>query len=175
MLNLVTALSPVHYSPRCYIAAATDAISLRKARDLESTLAKAAAGDAPTSPSSPPSPPTFLSVYRSREVGQSYVTSVATTVLATLHAMALVVRITPDLLLCNGPGTCVPICIAVFTLHVLGIKCSSIVFVESVARVEKLSLTGKLLHRLAIADRFFVQWPELASRYKGTRYVGRLM
>ncbi|CAI5475494.1 unnamed protein product [Closterium sp. Yama58-4] len=129
--------------------------------------------DAPTSPTS--APPCYLSVYRSREVGQSYITSVATTIIATLHAMLLVARVRPQLLLCNGPGTCLPICIAVFTLHVLGVQSSSIVFVESVARVHHLSLTGRLLHRVGIVDWFFVQWPHLTAMCKGTHYVGHLM
>lgn len=50
-----------------------------------------------------------------------------------------------------------------------------LVYVESVARVEKLSLTGAILHRLGIADQFIVQWPELVQKYKGTLYLGRLM
>ncbi|CAI6003937.1 unnamed protein product [Closterium sp. NIES-64] len=170
MLCLVGALDHGRYSPRCYIAAATDAISLPKARQLEQALAQ----EAPA-PALPVPPPSYLSVYRSREVGQSYLTSVLTTIAATLHAMLLVARVRPQLLLCNGPGTCLPICIAVFTLHVLGVQSSSIVFVESVARVDHLSLTGRLLHRLGIVDRFFVQWPHLTTSCKGTHYVGRLM
>ncbi|CAI5474177.1 unnamed protein product [Closterium sp. Yama58-4] len=174
MLCLVGALDHGRYSPRCYIAAATDAISLPKARQLEATLAQEPPTSSPA-PASPVPPPCYLSVYRSREVGQSYLTSVLTTIAATLHAMLLVARVRPQLLLCNGPGTCLPICIAVFTLHVLGVQSSSIVFVESVARVEHLSLTGRLLHRLGIVDRFFVQWPHLTATCKGTQYVGRLM
>ncbi|CAI7909562.1 unnamed protein product [Closterium sp. NIES-54] len=174
MLCLVGALDHGRYSPRCYIAAATDAISLPKARHLEQALAQGAPTSSP-SPTSPVPPPSYLSVYRSREVGQSYLTSVLTTIAATLHAMLLVARVRPQLLLCNGPGTCLPICIAVFTLHVLGVQSSSIVFVESVARVEHLSLTGRLLHRVGIVDRFFVQWPHLTTSCKGTHYVGRLM
>jgi beta-1,4-N-acetylglucosaminyltransferase len=37
-----------------------------------------------------------MQIYRSREVGQSYFTSIATTLLATLHAMWLVIRIRPQ-------------------------------------------------------------------------------
>jgi beta-1,4-N-acetylglucosaminyltransferase len=38
----------------------------------------------------------FLQIYRSREVGQSYITSIATTLVATLHAMWIVIRIRPQ-------------------------------------------------------------------------------
>ncbi|CAI5521994.1 unnamed protein product, partial [Closterium sp. Naga37s-1] len=93
MLCLVGALDHGRYSPRCYIAAATDAISLPKARQLEQALAQQ---EAPA-PALPVPPPSYLSVYRSREVGQSYLTSVLTTIAATLHAMLLVARVRPQL------------------------------------------------------------------------------
>ncbi|CAI5521989.1 unnamed protein product [Closterium sp. Naga37s-1] len=60
---------------------------------------------------------------------------------------------------------------SVARVAVLGVQSSSIVFVESVARVDHLSLTGRLLHRLGIVDRFFVQWPHLTSSCKGTHYL----
>jgi beta-1,4-N-acetylglucosaminyltransferase len=49
-----------------------------------------------------------------------------------------------------------------------------IVYVESIARVERLSLSGKILHASRMADLLFVQWPEMAKRYKGATYAGRL-
>ena len=38
------------------------------------------------------------------QVGQSFFTSVFTTIVAGLHAASLVVKIRPDLVLVNGPG-----------------------------------------------------------------------
>lgn len=82
-------------------------------------------------------------------------------------------------IICNGPGTCVPICVAAFALRVrrcwLGVTppaivhrfpacwCAQvlflsrcrIVFVESFCRVRSLSLSGKLLY--PFADRFVVR------------------
>ena len=49
---------------------------------------------------------------RSREVGQSYCWSVLTTIKACLYAIPQAIWINPDLLLVNGPGTCLPLCIA---------------------------------------------------------------
>eukprot|EP00761_Pharyngomonas_kirbyi_P005023 gb/GECH01005028.1/.p1 GENE.gb/GECH01005028.1/~~gb/GECH01005028.1/.p1 ORF type:complete len:180 (+),score=10.50 gb/GECH01005028.1/:1-540(+) len=54
------------------------------------------------------------SIPRSREVYQSYFTSIFTTLYALLVSIYIVLRINPDLVLCNGPGTCVPICIAAY-------------------------------------------------------------
>jgi len=51
------------------------------------------------------------------------------------------------------------------------------VYVESWARVKKLSLSGVLLER--VVDRFVVQWPQLAEGGKGRRrrreYLGVLV
>ncbi|OEL36810.1 hypothetical protein BAE44_0002171, partial [Dichanthelium oligosanthes] len=44
--------------------------------------------------------------------------------------------------------------------QVLGLGWSSIFYIESIARVKKLSLSGLLLYKLRIADQFFVQWPQ---------------
>eukprot|EP00897_Mesotaenium_endlicherianum_P008957 jgi/Mesen1/808/ME000110S_11076 len=169
MLNLVAAMDlSSKYRPRTYIAAATDNMSLTRARTMEEKLARESEQVSPTGAS-------YWQIYRSREVGQSYVTSVGTTLLAFAHATWLVLRSRPQLILCNGPGTCLPICLAGFLLKVLGVKSTTLVYVESVARVQKLSLTGSLLYKLHITDQFFVQWPKLTEKYPGTLYVGRLI
>ncbi|KAG6784863.1 hypothetical protein POTOM_010573 [Populus tomentosa] len=60
---------------------------------------------------------------RSREVGQSYLTSVGTT-LAMSHALWLMIRIRPQVVLCNGPGTCVPLCIIAFLFKLTSSLCN---------------------------------------------------
>lgn len=174
MLNLLGALDARRYGPRSYVAAATDSMSLARAETAERARADdkensgAAAGGIGHEAK-------YFQIYRSREVGQSYATSVVSTLVALAHAMWLVVRIRPDVVFANGPGTCLPVCIAAFLLKVFGLKHSIIIFIESVARVQKLSLTGTILFRLGIADQFYVQWPQLSQKYAGTLYVGRLM
>lgn len=46
---------------------------------------------------------------------------------------------------------------------------SKIIFIESIARVETLSMTGRIVKLLA--DDFYVQWPALAAKV-GARYSG---
>ena len=93
-----------------------------------------------------------------------------TTLVSAGQACALVYRLRPDVILCNGPGTCVPICYAAFLLHLLGLHQPQIVFVESFCRVTSLSLTGRLLY--PIADRFVVQWPKLCQKFSRAEYLG---
>ena len=97
--------------------------------------------------------------------------------LTTLYSMwlsfPLTYRVKPDLVLCNGPGTCVPICISALLLGILGIKKVIIVYVESICRVEHLSLSGKILFHLS--DYFIVQWPTLKEKYPKSVYLGRIV
>ncbi|KHN22279.1 UDP-N-acetylglucosamine transferase subunit ALG14 [Glycine soja] len=59
--------------------------------------------------------------------------------------------------------------------EILGIRWSSIFYVESIARVRRLSLSGLLLYKLRMVDQLFVQWPQLQRQYPRATYVGRLM
>ena len=51
---------------------------------------------------------------------------------------------------------------------------SKVVYVESIARVAKLSLSGWILYNSCLVDAIFVQWPELAAKYPGSIYAGRV-
>ncbi|XP_048131657.1 LOW QUALITY PROTEIN: UDP-N-acetylglucosamine transferase subunit ALG14-like [Rhodamnia argentea] len=168
MLNLLSVLEKDRFAPRFYIAAATDNMSLQKARLMEDSPSDAAGVKVGKTAK-------YLQIYRSREVGQSYVTSVWTTLVATSHALYLMIQLRPEVILCNGPGTCIPLCAIAFLFKVLGIRWSSIFYMESIARVKRLSLSGLLLYKLRVADQFFVQWPQLQRKYPRAEYVGCLM
>ncbi|KAM3393852.1 hypothetical protein T459_11122 [Capsicum annuum] len=168
MLNLLYVLQTERFKPRYYIAAATDNMSLQKAHVFEDSLLGKEAFEEVEGAE-------FLQIYRSREVGQSYITSVGTTLIAIAHALWLMIKIRPQVILCNGPGTCIPLCVIAFLFKILGIRWSSIFYVESIARVRKLSLSGLLLYKLHMADQLFVQWPQLKEKYPRAHYVGRLM
>ncbi|XP_051128851.1 uncharacterized protein LOC127249854 isoform X1 [Andrographis paniculata] len=168
MLNLLSVMQLDGFKPRYYIAAATDNMSLQKARALENSIRNETEIESMGSTH-------FMQIYRSREVGQSYITSVATTLIALTHALWLMIKIRPQVILCNGPGTCIPLCVIAFLFKVFGIRWSSIFYVESIARVKRLSLSGLILYKLRIADQLFVQWPQLKSKYPRANYVGRLM
>ena len=112
-----------------------------------------------------------IKIPRSRRVGQSFYTSVFTTIQSILYIIPILFIQLPDVIIVNGPGVCIPPCLIAFILKVVGLKHVSIVFIESLARVKHLSLTGKLL--LPIADRFLVQWPYLKGSI--AEYHGRLV
>ena len=113
-------------------------------------------------------------VPRSREVGQSWGSTLLTTARATASSCALVFTTQPDVLLLNGPGTCVPLVLGALALGVAsaGAWRPKIIFVESFCRVKTLSMTGRILYR--IADAFYVQWPQLEMKYPRAKHVGVL-
>ncbi|MCL7027968.1 hypothetical protein MKW94_003574 [Papaver nudicaule] len=169
MINLIRVLQRERFTPRVYVAASTDNMSLQKAQVLEASMLDQAGSDKLKETAQ------FMQIYRSREVGQSYLTSIGTTLIALAHALLLMIKIRPQVILCNGPGTCFPLCVIAFLFKVIGIRWSSIFYVESTARVNRLSLSGLLLYKLHIADLIFVQWPHLQKEYPRTLYVGCLM
>jgi beta-1,4-N-acetylglucosaminyltransferase len=82
-------------------------------------------------------------------------------------AWSLVRRRDPDVILATGAGLAVPFFLVGRLLK------RRLVYVESLARAETLSLTGHLVYPLA--DRFYVQWPQLARRYRKARYAGSVL
>ncbi|RZB62193.1 Alg14 domain containing protein, partial [Asbolus verrucosus] len=162
MLSLLNTIDFMKYSPRYYILANTDKTSFAKVKNLEN-LKNGTKDDAYK----------IIEIPRSRVVGQSYITSVFTTLYSILYSIPFVLKIRPELILCNGPGTCIPVCLAGFLLKVAFITDTRIVFIESFCRTETFSLSGKIL--MYFADNFLVQWPSLKQKLKRAEYIGQLM
>ena len=113
---------------------------------------------------------------RAREVGQSWLTTPFTTLYAIFVSLTLVWITRPDLLLVNGPGTCVPIVIATRVLYfVCRLRSCKIVYIESICRVKSLSMSSKMLWKVGLLDELIVQWPELAVKHKGAKYIGKIL
>jgi beta-1,4-N-acetylglucosaminyltransferase len=111
-----------------------------------------------------------IRVVRARKVGQSYVTSVWTTLASLVHSFWICFRVRPDLLLCNGPGTSIPLCVA---SKLIGSKC---IFIESFCRTRTLSLSAKMAAH--IVDHVLVQYPQLVANHPDTprlKYIGLLI
>lgn len=73
----------------------------------------------------------------------------------------------PDAILSTGAGLAVPFFLVGKLLRI------RLVYVESVTRIESLSLSGRLVYPLA--DRFFVQWPAAAERLRRAEYAGGVL
>jgi UDP-N-acetylglucosamine:LPS N-acetylglucosamine transferase len=82
-------------------------------------------------------------------------------------AWRVVSRERPKILITTGAGVAVPFA------WVARLRGARIVYVESVTRVDDLSLSAKLV--APIADRLYVQWPELAEAHPRAVYSGNLL
>lgn len=164
MYRLVSAMTPSLYSPRTYVMASSDTTSEFKVHCLEEHLASKATRKFRKY--------SIFKIPRSRSVGQSFFTSAFSTLYSFLRCVPMMLYRRPELVLCNGPGTCVPICIIAFLLRTLFLSNTMIIFIESICRVESLSMTGKILYYFA--DVFLVQWPDLEQKYSRVAYIGRV-
>jgi len=152
MIKVLSHIDLSVYKPRIYCVAKTDKISVTKLKQFEENNYLEVKGDHFN----------VKMIPRSREVGQSYLTSIWTTIFALFASINVVYKIMPDLILCNGPGTCIPICFAVRLIRILTWNHKmKIVYFESLARVKRLSLSGRILYWCV--DYFIVQWPNIYS------------
>lgn len=158
MLEIVKKLNKDRYVPRFYVVAENDQNSVDKLLSIETDREDYK----------------IYVITRSRKVHQSYFSSIFTTLKSFLDCIPLLHHSRPNLILCNGPGVCVPICIVAYLLKVFYINSACrIVFIESYCRVKTLSLSGWIL--LYLTDLFVVQWPELAKKVsRKVMYFGRL-
>lgn len=67
----------------------------------------------------------------------------------------------------TGAGVGVPY---IYVAKIFSIKT---IFIESLTRIDDLSLTGKLVYHFV--DYFFVQWPELTDKFKKAKFMGQVI
>ncbi len=72
----------------------------------------------------------------------------------------------PRILITTGAGIAVPFA------WIGRLRGAKIVYVESITRIDRPSLSCRLI--APIAHRIYVQWPELLARVRGARYVGNI-
>lgn len=82
-------------------------------------------------------------------------------------AFTILRRERPDVLISTGAGVGVPF---IYVAKLFGIKT---IYIESLARIETLSLSGKLIY--PVVDRLYVQWPELADKYGKAHFRGAVI
>ncbi|GAV08846.1 hypothetical protein RvY_18479-1 [Ramazzottius varieornatus] len=157
-LCLLERMDPEKYDPVVFVLAETDTTSEAKVRATNrKSLTEIK----------------LLKIPRSREVRQSWLSTAWTTFYAIIYAFPVVYREKPNMILCNGPGTCIPVCLVAWFFTVIGYHRSILTFVESICRVKSLSLSGKILY--FIADIFFVQYEGLSKKYPRSVFLGRLV
>lgn len=123
----------------------------------------------------------FCRFKKAREVNAGMVQSLVSVLQTLLLSLKNVVRISramrsgPHIVLLNGPGTCCIIATLFKLIELFNFAqpSSNLVYVESLARINSLSLTGKIVYWLV--DVFVVQWQELALAHPRAKYYGILV
>ncbi len=84
-----------------------------------------------------------------------------------VRCIRIMFRERPHVVISTGAA---PACICCLLGKLLGAK---IVWVDSITNVERISLSGRIIR--PFADLFLVQWPDLAEKYRGVKYVGAII
>jgi beta-1,4-N-acetylglucosaminyltransferase len=79
-------------------------------------------------------------------------------------ALHVIRRTRPRVILTTGAGVAVPFA---WIGRLFGAR---VIYVESFTRIESTSLSMRMI--APVAERLYVQWPELARRYPRARYAG---
>lgn len=90
--------------------------------------------------------------------------------LATLvfkNCIKIILKEKPDVIISTGAA---PSCILCLMGKLFGAK---IVWIDSIANVERLSLSGRIIR--PFANLILTQWPEVAKKYKRVEYAGTLI
>lgn len=120
---------------------------------------------------------TVREIYRARNIGEGKIKAIINTIISFSSTFRVLIfnnlNNQPDVLLTNGPGTAIPIAYMTFILKFFGLAKTKIIYIESLARVKELSLTGFLI--LPISDRILVQWEPLSKKYRRCEYYGILV
>lgn len=88
-------------------------------------------------------------------------------IIISIYELLIFIREKPNVIISTGSEIAIPIFI------LAKITGTETIFIESLARMHDISITGKILIR--IADIFLVQWSELTIKYKKARYVGKIL
>ncbi|KAL3072468.1 hypothetical protein niasHS_017442 [Heterodera schachtii] len=159
MLKLLAAQDDL-FPERLYVIAKSDNLSIAKVEEFERTHGNKFC---------------VRIVPRAREVGQNLLSSLGSTVVAFFYSFKLVYQERADVVISNGPAIGLGICLFACLFDFLRLYRCRVVFVESICRVQKLSLTGWLIYYFRISHAFIVQWKNLQKKYPRSEYMGRLV
>lgn len=102
--------------------------------------------------------------YSLRQVNRSRFSFLFKMVGNAFASLRILLKERPGIIVCTGVLATVPLCLIG---KLLGIN---LVYIESFAKTDSPTVSGKLLHRCA--NRFYVQWESMLSVYPDARYVG---
>jgi UDP-N-acetylglucosamine:LPS N-acetylglucosamine transferase len=105
-----------------------------------------------------------IETYQMLQVNRKEVSLLPRMIVNSFHSLYLLWKKKPDLIICTGVLAMIPLCLLG---KVFGAK---LVFIESFAKIDSPTLTGKFLYKYA--DQFYVQWEGMKKFYPNAIYLG---
>lgn len=87
-------------------------------------------------------------------------------ILITVKSIFIYLKEKPDVIISTGVLAAIPM---MFIGHFFKKK---VIYIESFAKIKSPTMTGKLIYKRHIADRFYVQWESMLEFYPNAIYKG---
>ena len=104
--------------------------------------------------------------YYLQQINRREILVIIKIILNAFKSLMIFVKEKPDIVICTGALSTIPFCI------ISKIFNAKLIYIESYAKVETGSLTGKLMYR--IADKFYVQWREMLNVFPKAIFKGSI-
>lgn len=105
-----------------------------------------------------------VSVEYVRQINRHEIDFIPNLIINSIKSLCIFLKRRPNLIISTGVLATVPICLIG---KLFGAK---LVYIESFAKIDSPTLTGKILY--PVADVFYVQWESMLDIYPKARYVG---
>lgn len=105
-----------------------------------------------------------IKVFYLKQVNRHEKTCMLKMILNSLKSFLIFIKKRPDIVISTGALAAVPMCLIAKLFR------KKLIFIESFAKVNSPTLTGKLLYKFA--DQFYVQWKEMLDIYPNAIYKG---
>ena len=103
-------------------------------------------------------------IYYLNQVNRHEKTFIFKMALNFIKSLNLFIKERPDVVISTGALATIPMCIFAKVFK------KKIIFIESFAKVNSPTLTGKLVYRFA--DQFYVQWEQMKEHYPNAIFIG---
>lgn len=103
-------------------------------------------------------------IYYLRQVNRNEKSFIPKIISNSIKTMGIFFKEKPDVVISTGALSTIPMCIFAKLLR------KKLIFIESFAKVNSPTLTGKLLYKFA--DQFYVQWEDMLKIYPNAIYKG---
>ena len=104
--------------------------------------------------------------YFVKQVNRKEILFVFKMIVILMKSLYIFIKEKPDVIISTGVLASIPM---LYIGHILKKK---VIYIESFAKISSPTMTGKLIYKNNIADRFYVQWESMKKFYPNAVYLG---